>query len=303
MSGPEHKKDIDPVTGVETMGHEWDGIKELNNPAPRWWLWVFYVCCIFSFGYWIVYPAWPTLNGNTAGIWGWTSYNKLVNEQAEIKTIQAAHTAKLEKAGFAQIQNDPDLYAFAVEGGRAAFRDNCATCHGSGAAGNIGYPNLNDDDWLWGGSIEAIEQTILYGIRSGHANARDSQMPAFGKDGVLESADVDAVTDYVLTLSGAEHKATYEKGATVFAENCAACHGDEGKGGRDFGAPNLTDKIWLYGGDRAQVYQTVFSAHAGVMPTWEARLDRNTIRELAVYVHSLGGGEPSESVTAPAPVE
>jgi len=301
MAGSDNKKDIDPFTGIETMGHEWDGIKELNNPTPRWWLWVFYVSCIFSLGYWIVYPAWPTLSGNTAGIWGWTQYQKLAEEQGEIKARQAVEIAKLEKASFAEISNDPDLYAFAVAGGRAAFKDNCATCHGSGAAGGKGYPNLNDDDWLWGGSIEAIEQTLLYGIRSGHPQARDSQMPAFGKDGVLKGAEVNAVADYVLTLSGGAQKASYAEGEKIFAENCAACHGEQGKGGREFGAPNLTDKIWLYGGEHAQIYETVFNSRAGVMPAWEARLDRNTIRELAVYVHALGGGEPSEVAPAAVP--
>lgn len=294
----------DSVSGVETTGHEWDGLKELNNPAPRWWILVWLVTIIWAVGYWVVYPAWPTLSGHTKGLWEWTEHKELANAQAEIKARQAAYLKDFEGASFEQIMNDPKLYNFAVAGGNAAFKDNCATCHGTGAAGGEGYPNLNDDDWLWGGTIDDIYTTLRYGIRGTHPETRQSAMPAFGKDGVLEVEAVNAVTDYVLALSGGEKKASYEAGATVFAENCAACHGPEGKGVREFGAPNLADKIWLYGGERDKVYNSVFNAHAGVMPTWEGRLDANTIRQLAVYVHSLGGGEKAApAVTEPVPTE
>mgnify|MGYP000981082815 CR=1 FL=1 len=291
----------DPITGVETTGHEWDGLKELNNPAPRWWVLVWLVTIVWSVGYWVVYPAWPTLSGHTEGKWGWTQYKELEASQADIKARQQAYLDRFEGASFEQIMQDPELYKFAVAGGNAAFKDNCATCHGTGAAGGLGYPNLNDDDWIWGGTLEEIYATLRYGIRSAHPQTRQSAMPAFGKDGVLTAEDVNAVTDYVLTLSGAAQKPSHEKGMTVYAENCAACHGEQGKGLREFGAPNLTDAIWLYGGERAQVYNTVFNAHAGMMPAWEGRLDPNTIRQLAVYVHALGGGEKSAPVEAPAP--
>ena len=300
-----HKHEIDTVTGVATTGHEWDGLKELNNPAPRWWLLVWIVSIIFSIGYWVVYPAWPTLSGNTKGSWGWTQYQDLARTQDEIVARQAGYLAKFDGASFEQIMKDPELFKFAVAGGNAAFKDNCATCHGTGAAGGLGYPNLNDDDWLWGGTVEDIYQTIRFGIRSAHPETRTSAMPSFGKDGVLDAAQIGAVVDYVRALSGTGEKvdATYEQGQTVFAENCAACHGDNAKGVREFGAPNLTDKIWLYGGARDQVYNSVFNAHAGVMQAWEGRLDRNTLRELAVYVHSLGGGEASAAAegTQPTP--
>lgn len=288
------KVEIDEISGVETTGHEWDGLKELNNPAPRWWLWVFYVCCAWSLWYWVIYPAWPTLGGATEGTGGYTQYKELAKNQGEIVARQAAYLAKFENASFDEILNDPELYAFATAGGASAFKDNCATCHGSGGAGGKGYPNLNDDDWVWGGTINDIHQTLLYGIRSGDEDARISQMPAFGKEGLLNKDDINAVVDYVLTLSGGEAEGDTAHGAQVFAANCASCHGPQGKGDRSVGAPNLTDKIWLYGGDRATVYETVYNARAGVMPAWHTRLDENTIRQLAVYVHELGGGEAAK---------
>jgi len=203
---------------------------------------------------------------------------------------QASYLDKFHGASFETIQNDPELYAFAVAGGASAFKDNCATCHGTGGAGGKGYPNLNDDDWLWGGTVADIDQTIRYGVRSGHEQTRLSQMPAFGKDGFLTKEQVGNVTDYVLSLNKAGVDAAH-KGYQIFQDNCVSCHGADGKGGREFGAPNLTDAIWLYGGERASVYETVYSARSGVMPFWTGRLDENTIRQLAVYVHSLGGGE------------
>lgn len=298
MSDGHDKKDIDQISGVETTGHEWDGIKELNNPAPRWWLWVFYLCCIWSVGYWVVYPAWPTLSGATKGRQGYTQFKELEKSQAEIRLRQSAYLEKFEKASFKEIMTEPSLYDFALAGGKAAFKDNCATCHGSGGAGGQGYPNLNDDDWLWGGTVEDIHQTLLYGIRSPHEDTRVSQMPAFGKDGLLKPAEINAVADYVIARAGGKKTGLYDEGAKIFEQNCAACHGSDGKGGRSVGAPNLVDSIWLYGGDKASVYQTIYNARAGVMPTWENRLDENTIRQLTIYVHELGGGEES---AAPAP--
>ncbi|MDY0029417.1 MAG: cytochrome-c oxidase, cbb3-type subunit III [Pseudobdellovibrionaceae bacterium] len=291
----QHNKEIDKVTGVETTGHEWDGLRELNNPAPRWWIWVWIVSIIWSVGYWVVYPAWPTLSqdnqGGTEGSFGWTQYKELEASQAEIVARQAQYLAKFETASYDQIASDPELNAFAMAGGNALFKNNCATCHGSGGQGAKGYPNLTDNDWMWGGQLADIEQTIRYGIRSGHDEARQSQMPAFGKDELLDKAEIDSVVDYVLSMSSDEGPDASSVGAEVFANNCASCHGEKGTGGRDFGAPNLTDAIWLYGGDRETVYQTVYNARSGLMPYWEGKLDENAIRELTVYVHGLGGGE------------
>ncbi len=285
------KKEIDQVTGVETTGHEWDGLKELNNPAPRWWLWVFYITVIWSVAYWVLYPSWPVPGGATKGRESSvTQFEELEISQREIINRQGMQLKNFKAASFDQVMNDPKLYAFAVAGGRVAFKDNCATCHGTGGAGAPGYPNLNDDDWIWGGSVSDIYQTLLYGIRSGHEETHLSQMPAFGRDKLLSQEQISSVTDYVLSLSDEKIKSTPEA-AQIFQANCASCHGPDATGLREFGAPNLRDAIWLYGGARKDVYESVFNAHGGVMPYWKGRLDENTIRQLAVYVHSLGGGE------------
>lgn len=289
--GKKPEKDIDDVSGVETTGHEWDGLKELNNPLPRWWVWVWIVCILWSVWYWVIYPTWPIPGGATKGTGGYTQFKELEESQKEIIDRQKKYLNRFETASFQEIMDDSELYAFAVSGGRATFKDNCATCHGTGASGGFGYPNLNDDDWLWGGQLEDIQQTLKYGIRSGHEDAHVSQMPAFGAEGLLKRDEINAVVDYVLTLSGGEKHEDYAYGAEIFQKQCASCHGAEGKGSRSVGAPNLTDKIWLYGGDRKTVYQTVFAARRGVMPAWVDRLDENTIRQLTIYIHELGGGE------------
>lgn len=302
-----HKKDIDSISGIETTGHEWDGLKELNNPLPRWWLIIFIICIIWSIGYWFYFPAWPTLDGATKGSLGWTSKTKLAQDQAEIAARQQVYLNKFEKAAFAEIMNDPELYAFANAGGAAAFKDNCATCHGTGGAGAKGYPNLNDDDWLWGGKIEDIYQTLQYGIRSKHEDTRVGNMPSFGKDATITKKEINEVVEYIVNLSKPEEGKNVDAGAAIFAKNCASCHGMDGKGLKEFGAPNLTDPIWLYGGDHDTIFETIYNGRGGVMPTWKSRLDDNTIRQLAVYIHQLGGGEKAEetppAVPEPAPTE
>ena len=303
MSDEKENKEIDEVSGVETTGHEWDGLKELNNPLPRWWVWVFIVTIIWSVWYFVVYPAWPTLDGATEGTSGYTQFKELSESQAEITLRQQAYLDRFEQASDAQVLKDPELYAFAMAGGASAFKDNCATCHGTGAAGSKGYPNLNDDDWLWGGTLAEIHQTLLYGIRvQGSYDTRISQMPAFGKDGLLNKDDINAVVDYVLSLSGGKTHGHEAQGQIVYREQCASCHGADGKGLHEFGAPNLADKIWLYGGDREAVYQTVYNSRAGMMPAWKDRLDENTIRQLTIYLHQLGGGE-DDDVVETVPIE
>ncbi|MCB9987859.1 MAG: cytochrome-c oxidase, cbb3-type subunit III [Rhodospirillales bacterium] len=294
------KKKIDETSGVETTGHSWDNgsLEELNNPAPRWWVWVYILCTIWAIGYWVIYPAWPVPGGQerggTVGSAGYNQYKELEKSQEAIAVRQAAYLEDFQKASYDQIMANDELYAFAVAGGKAAFKDNCATCHGSGGSGGPGFPNLNDDDWLWGGAIEDIEQTIKYGIRSEHDETRYNMMSAFGKDEILEPEDIENVVTYVMALSegGMEAaNAKYPAGAEVFADNCTACHGEDAKGLREMGAPNLTDSIWLYGGDKDTIHETVYGGRSGVMQAWVDRLDENTIRQLAVYVHSLGGGE------------
>lgn len=273
----------------ETTGHSWDGISEYNVPAPRWWLIVWIICIIWSVAYWFFYPTWPTKLGNSKGILNWSQQSQLLESQQEIEARKNIYLQKFSKSNFTQISKDPELMEFALNGGRVAFKENCAACHGTGAAGGKGFPNLNDDDWLWGGKIEDIYQTIKFGIRSDHEKTRFNQMPAFGLNKILKKEEVEAVTEYVMSLSG---KAAFNaKGKEIFAANCVACHGAQGKGNQSLGAPNLTDAIWLYGSSKEDIEFTINYARNGVMPYWNKRLDDNTIKQLAIYVYSLGGGE------------
>ncbi|QJB70494.1 cytochrome-c oxidase, cbb3-type subunit III [Parasphingorhabdus halotolerans] len=287
------KKYIDEATGTETVGHEWDGIEELDTPMPRWWLWTLYATIIWAIGYVIMYPAIPMLNSATEGVLGWTSRGEYAKEvsgrEAELAPIRQA----IISTDIRKLNGTPELMQQAIEGGRSAFKVHCVQCHGSGAAGSKGYPNLNDDDWLWGGDLEAIEYTLVHGIRQpDHSDTRFSQMPAFGRDGILQSNEIQDVVSHVRTLSGDEKpSAASQRGALVYAANCVICHGANGKGDRLQGAPNLTDKIALYGRDRATLTETITNSRYGVMPRWNNRLDPVTIRMLAAYVHSLGGGE------------
>lgn len=285
-------KEVDQVSGTETTGHEWDGIRELNTPLPRWWLWVIYATIIWSFGYWFLYPSWPTLTGYLQGSLNHSQRADVAQAVAELKAERSKLGQQLAGSSLQQIEADPNLFQFAREAGKSAFGDNCATCHGSGGQGHKGYPNLNDDVWLWGGTLEDIKHTLTVGIRSTHPDTRQSQMPAFGKDGILKAGEIADLTEYVLHLSGQQANQTAVQRATqLWTDNCASCHGDDGKGKREFGAPNLTDKEWLYGGTKAEIQAQIVNPKAGVMPTWGSRLDPMTIDALAVYVHSLGGGE------------
>jgi cytochrome c oxidase cbb3-type subunit III len=285
--------DIDKISGTATTGHEWDGIKELNTPLPRWWILTFYACIIWAFGYWLVYPAWPLISGYTSGMLHYSSRADVAVQLANLEQIRGEKMVAFGAAPLADIEKDPALLALARARGKAAFGDNCAPCHGSGAAGAKGYPNLNDDDWLWGGKIEQIMQTIEFGARSGHAKTHESAMLAFGRDGILKPGQIVTVANYVRSLSGLPTAAGFDAaaGGKIFAENCASCHGDAGKGNQELGAPNLTDKIWLYGSDEATLIETITNGRSGVMPAWTGRLDPTTIKALAVYVHSLGGGQ------------
>lgn len=299
-------KRIDQATGTSTVGHEWDGIEELDTPMPRWWLYIFYACIVFAIGYCIAYPAWPLLTRATPGVLGWTSKGQLEAELTADQKAKAATFAAIDRLPVEDIEKNPTLKQAAIDGGRAAFRINCSACHGSGAAGSKGYPNLNDDDWLWGGDIKSIQQTLLDGVRfPGDDATRMSQMPAFGKDEILKPEEVQDAVSYVRLISHQEAMSpSAKRGSAIFANNCAVCHGANGRGNRTVGAPNLTDKIWLYGGDRDTLTQTVTNARYGIMPAWGKRLDAVTLKMLAVYVHSLGGGEalPAPAATPAATV-
>jgi cytochrome c oxidase cbb3-type subunit 3 len=275
----------------ETTGHSWDGIEEFNNPLPRWWLWTFYACIIWGVAYTIAYPAWPLLKEATPGILGFSTRGEVAADIAAVEAANADIEARLAAADLTAISDDPALSSYATNAGAAVFRTWCAQCHGSGAAGAKGYPNLLDDDWLWGGSIEDIHTTISHGIRNEtDLDARWSQMPAFGE--ILAPEEITSVVQYVRSISGQDHDAGLAgQGQQVFMDNCAACHADDGTGDRFQGAPNLTDAIWLYGGDVETLTATVTNARFGVMPSWADRLSAAEIAAVASYVHQLGGGE------------
>ncbi|ESX11588.1 MULTISPECIES: cytochrome-c oxidase, cbb3-type subunit III [unclassified Mesorhizobium] len=282
---------IDEVSGISTTGHEWDGIRELNNPLPRWWVWTFYITIVWAIGYTIAYPAWPLLHTTTKGVLGYSSRNDVGNELSKAEAAKGKYVAAIEAKSVSEIAADDTLREFAVAAGGAAFKLNCVQCHGSGAQGSKGFPNLNDDDWLWGGKADQIQQTITHGIRfASDPDTRLSEMPAFAD--IITADQIKQVSAYVASLSGAVvNQALVAPGAKVFAENCVACHGDNAKGNKELGAPDLTDAIWLYGSGEAAIAAQVTAPKHGVMPAWGARLGEIKVKELAVYIHSLGGGE------------
>jgi cytochrome c oxidase cbb3-type subunit 3 len=284
---------VDAVTGTATTGHAWDDIRELNTPLPRWWVWLFYITIVWSVGYWLVYPAWPTITGFTAGVFGYSTRADVEAELAALQKLRGEKALMLRDAPLDSIPSNQALLEFALAQGKAAFGDNCAPCHGTGGAGAKGYPNLNDDEWLWGGTLAAIHQTIEFGIRSAHDKTRLSQMPAFGRDNMLIREEIVAVANYVRSIAGLPVRpgTNLDTARELFAKNCAVCHGDDGKGKLEVGAPNLTDKVWLYGSDEATIIDVIANARNGVMPAWVGRLDAATIKALAVYVYSRSGGK------------
>jgi cytochrome c oxidase cbb3-type subunit 3 len=287
------REDIDKFTGTATTGHVWDGVRELNTPLPRWWLWIFYATIVWSIGYWIFYPSWPLFTTYAKGISGWQSREAIVKELDELRALRGPMVDKLSASSLQEIVADPQLQAFARAQGRTAFGDNCAPCHGAGGGGAKGYPNLNDDEWLWGGKLDDIAETIRFGIRSGHDKGKLGSMPAFGREGMMKREDIETVVDYVLSIAGLPvgRNANIAAGKAVYAANCAVCHGESGKGKRELGAPNLTDAIWLYGPGREVIIDGLWNGRGSVMPAWVDRLDESTIKALTVYVHTLGGGE------------
>jgi len=293
-------KHIDAPTGTETVGHEWDGIEELNTPLPRWWLWTFYVTIAWSLVYVVLYPAWPLIDKATAGTLGWSSRGDLAKEMSAADAARQGVIAQIAATDIEALPASPELMAQAIAGGAAAFKVNCVQCHGAGAAGyqEYGYPNLNDNDWIWGGTLTEIERTLTHGIRwEGSDATRVNTMPAF--EGMFDSGQVAALTSHVLSLSGKARPNA--AGAALYGDNCAACHGTAGAGLPDRGAPALNDAIWLYGGSEAAVKAQILAPRHGVMPGWKDRLDPVTIKMLSAYVHSRGGGQQAAPAAEPAP--
>ena len=280
----------------DTTGHSWDGIEEFNNPLPRWWLWIFYACIVWGIWYSVAYPAWPGVKSATAGYLGFSTRAQVAEEIATAEAKNAAINEKLASVELASIATDPELEGYAKSAGAAVFKTGCAQCHQTNGAGAVGYPNLQDDDWLWGGTMEDIHLTLLHGIRSEtDDDSRYSEMPAFGRDELLEEEEISQVVNFVMSLTPnvnpPQDPSMVEAGAVVFEDNCAACHMEDGSGDRTQGAPNLADAIWLYGGDYAAISETVHNSRFGVMPDWNERLSEAQIRAVATYVHQLGGGE------------
>lgn len=295
----DHDKDVDELSGIETTGHEWDGLKELNNPLPKWWLYTFYGTIVWALLYMVAYPAWPLLDRATAGILGYSSRQNVMDDIAGHRERQSVYTDRMAGMTVDEIAADPELMEFAMAGGAAVFRTHCSQCHGAGAAGaqNLGYPNLNDDAWIWGGQREEIYLSVAHGIRwEENLDSRFSQMPAFGRDGLLSPAEIKEVVEFVWALShtGETDEVDWDRasaGAVLYEDNCASCHGTQALGNHDLGAPNLADAIWLYGGDRDTLYESVFYARAGVMPAWLGRLSDAEVKQVALWVHARGGGE------------
>jgi cytochrome c oxidase cbb3-type subunit 3 len=290
----DHGTEVDAVTGTPTTGHEWDGIRELNTPLPRWWLWTLYLTIVWSIGYWVVYPAWPLVTGYTRGVFNYSSRASLAEDMQVLEAARTAQAAGLKAATLEQIKADPSLLRIALARGKAAFGDNCVGCHGQGGAGATSYPTLTDDDWIWGGKLSDIETTISHGVRwAQNDKTRIGEMPAFVRTGMLKKPEAELAVEYVRSLARLDvlPGTDLAKGKELYDTNCAACHGAEGKGNREVGSPDLTDAIWLYGSSRQAMNEGVANGRAGVMPAWSGRLDPVTIKALTVYVHSLGGGE------------
>jgi cytochrome c oxidase cbb3-type subunit III len=284
-------KHIDEPTNTETTGHEWDGIKELNTPLPRWWLWTFYACIVWAIAYTVAFPAWPLISSATTGVLGYSSRANLDADLAAAKVAQGSMLTRVAETPVADILSDADLTRFASAGGKSLFKVYCSQCHGTGATGSEGYPNLNDDEWIWGGSIDQIHATITHGARSPvDADTHYNFMPNFLADGMLTTEQIDTVAKQVASLSGVEGGVASPEGEQIFAENCAACHGEGGEGLVDVGGPSLNYQIWLYQGTLTALKAQIAAPRHGVMPAWGERLGDAAVKELAVYVHGLGGG-------------
>ena len=290
-------EEIDPVSGHETTGHEWNGIKELDTPVPRGVLIFLIVTHLFAVIWWFVMPTWPLGTTYTKGLLG-TDQRKIVEEKlVQANLARASWVNAIEKLSFDEILANPQLMQVVMKTGPQLFGDNCAACHGRDGRGGDNYPDLTDHDWIWGGGPERIAETLRVGVNSPHAESRATQMPSFGRDKMLDQTQVGNVATYVYSLSNPlastpQTIARIEAGRQVFLTNCAACHGEDAKGNQDLGAPNLSDRFWIYGGDFEKIITTIHGGRQGHMPTWDERLSPAEIKILALYVYSLGVENP-----------
>lgn len=275
----------DEITGKPTTGHEWNGIRELDTPVPRpirVWLWGSIAVCV---PLWLLYPAWPYVTDYTRGALDYSSRNVVTDAVAQGQAQRDAAFAPFQTKDVTELANDPALRPVYEPSIRVLYQDRCAACHGRELTGQRGFPNLTDDHWLWSGDPAEIEYTLQVGINADHPDTRYAEMPAFGRDGMLPQSDIEDVAEYVLSLSGpAEDETAADRGAAVFADNCAGCHNDEGAGGFGIGAPSLADDVWIYGGTRPDILETLKNGRGGVMPSWSGRLSAAEIRMLTLYV-------------------
>lgn len=287
------KVEKDSVTGHMTTGHEWDGLQELNRPLPKWWVYLLYATILWAIGYCVLYPSFPGIRGYLHGTLGYSQRAKVDADVRALAQQRSVYMDKIKAMSYEDIRKDPQLLAVAQTAGRITFANNCQPCHGAGGGGQPDYPALAAGNWLWGGKLAEIQQTITYGVRSGLEEARGTQMPKFGVDGTLKPDEIQQVADFVYIelfgnpMPGKDTSA----GKQIFADNCVECHGEKGQGNREKGGPKLASKAHLHGDTRDLIVRQVTNPHMGVMPNWNTRLDEATIKSVALYVHGLGGGE------------
>lgn len=290
-------KEQDPVTGRETTGHDWNGIKELDTPVPRGILLFLIVTHVWAVAWWFFVPTWPLGTTYTQGLLG-IEQKQIVEERVvAAQAARAPWVDRLETEDYDSLLADQDLMQVVRSTGHQLFGDNCAACHGRDGRGRANYPDLTDDDWLWGSGPEAIAETMRVGINTEHPETRFAQMSAFGRDGMLDRDQVRSVSAYVYSLSNPDYSTAdnvdlLEDGREVYLMTCAGCHGDDATGMQEVGAPNLTDDYWIYGGEMDDIIASVHGGRQGHMPTWDERLTVAEIRLLSLYVHDLGVQSP-----------
>lgn len=283
----------DPLSGEMLTGHEWNGIWEINTRIP-WPYWAFLIAAfLFSVGYWILMPTWPLGKTFTKGMLGHDVRAETLDRVKSAADARSVWTDKIATLGFREIAGSEELMNYVREDGHRLFGDNCAACHGIEATGGLGFPDLVDKDWLWGGTAAQIFFTITHGVNSEASDeAHVSEMMAFGRDGILDREEVVAVANYVKSLSTPEWAKNQPKriahGQEIFAEQCATCHGDDARGSHEMGAPDLTDDIWLYGGDINTIYTTIYGGRHGEMPAWGPRLTEVDRKILTLYLLDKG---------------
>lgn len=280
---------IDPVSGYDTTGHDWNGIKELNTPFPRLVIWALVLTFLYSVVAWVLLPAWPTGRDYTRGLLGLDQQEEAVQGFRDLAERRQDWLSRFEGDDFDALQSDKALMTEALPAAARLFADNCAACHGAGGQGGPGFPVLSDGTWLWSGDPKEIAATIRHGINAEDPDTRTAEMPAFDW---MERPDQVSLAQFVAELpnGSADHESP---AGQVFGENCSSCHGDTGAGDLGVGAPSLTDKAVIYGQDPETVMKTLRSGRKGVMPAWSGRLSGAEINLLALYVAQLGhhGGD------------